>query len=94
MTCPIIIEEHTDISLYPTVVTRREMIRVSVTQNARLTMYSLMGEKVSTYAILHGDTQIEAPGTQGIYLAEVVLESGQRKVARVRNGRSNHLNDS
>ena len=83
MTCPIIIEEHTDISLYPTVVTRREMIRVSVTQNARLTMYSLMGEKVSTYALLHGDTQIEAPGTQGIYLAEVVLESGTRKVIKI-----------
>ena len=83
MTCPIIIEEHTDISLHPTVVTRREMIRVSVTQNARLTMYSLMGEKVSTYAILHGDTQIEAPGTQGIYLAEVVLESGTRKVIKI-----------
>jgi hypothetical protein len=83
MTCPIIIEEHTDISLYPTVVTRKEMIRVSVTQNARLTMYSLMGEKVSTYALLHGDTQIEAPGTQGIYLAEVVLESGTRKVIKI-----------
>ena len=83
MTCPIIIEEHTDISLYPTVVTRREMIRVSITQNARLTMYSLMGEKVSTYALLHGDTQIEAPGTQGIYLAEVVLESGTRKVIKI-----------
>ena len=83
MTCPIIIEEHTDISLYPTVVTRKEMIRVSVTQNARLTMYSLMGEKVSAYTLLHGDTQIEAPGTQGIYLAEVVLESGTRKVIKI-----------
>jgi hypothetical protein len=83
MTCPIIIEEHTDISLYPTVVTRREMIRVSITQNARLTMYSLMGEKVSAYTLLHGDTQIEAPGTQGIYLAEVVLESGTRKVIKI-----------
>ena len=83
MTCPIIIEEHTDISLYPTVVTRREMLHVSVTQNARLTLYSLMGEKVCTYSLNHGDTQIDAPTTLGIYLAEVVLESGKRKVIKI-----------
>ena len=83
MTCPLIITEHTDISLYPTIVTRKQMICVSVTQNAHLTMYSLMGEKVSTYSLVHGDTQISAPSTQGIYLVEVVLESGQRKVIKI-----------
>ena len=83
MTCPIIITEHTDITLYPTIVTRKEMMRVSVTQNALLTMYSMMGEKVSTHSLTHGETQIEAPMTQGIYLAEVVLESGKRKVIKI-----------
>ena len=83
MTCPIIITEHTDITLYPTIVTRKEMMRVSVTQNALLTMYSMMGEKVSTHSLTHGETQIEAPRAQGIYLAEVVLESGKRKVIKI-----------
>ena len=83
MTCPLIITEHTDITMYPTVVSRKEMIHVTVSQNARLNMYSSMGEKVSTYSLIHGDTQIVAPGTQGIYLAEVVLESGKRKVIKI-----------
>ena len=83
MTCPLIVTEHTDITLYPTIVTRRDMLRVHVSQDALITMYSLMGERVSARALIHGDTQIEAPTTQGVYLAEVVLESGLRKVFKI-----------
>jgi hypothetical protein len=43
----------------------------------------MMGEKVSTHSLSHGETQIEAPMAQGIYLAEVVLESGKRKVIKI-----------
>ena len=83
MTCPIIITDQTDITLYPTIVTKREMIRVTVSQNAVLTLYSLMGAKVCTYSLRHGETQITVPGTQGIYFAEVVLDSGKRKVFKI-----------
>ena len=82
MTCPIIITDHTDISVYPTVVSRRGMLHVSVTEDARLTLYSPTGNRISTFSIIHGGTQIAVPATQGIYLAEVVLESGQRKVIK------------
>jgi hypothetical protein len=83
MTCPIIITDQTEITLYPTIVTKREMIRVTVSQNAVLTLYSLMGAKVCTYSLRHGETQITVPGTQGIYFAEVVLDSGKRKVFKI-----------
>ena len=83
MTCPLIVTEHTDITLYPTVVTRKDLIHVNVSQDARLTLYSIMGERHNSYSLLSGDTQINAPGTQGIYLAEIVLESGQRKVIKI-----------
>ncbi|MBP5476653.1 MAG: T9SS type A sorting domain-containing protein, partial [Paludibacteraceae bacterium] len=83
MTCPLIVTEHSEISLYPTVVTRKDLIHVNVSQDARLTLYSIMGERHNSYSLLSGDTQINAPGTQGIYLAEIVLESGQRKVFKI-----------
>ena len=83
MTCPLIVTEHSEISLYPTVVTRKDLIHVNVSQDARLTLYSIMGERHNSYSLLSGDTRINAPGTQGIYLAEIVLESGQRKVFKI-----------
>ena len=83
MTCPLIIEEHTDITLYPTLVSRNGMLRVNVSENARLSMYSHMGEKVNSYNLTHGETQIEAPRTQGIFMAEIVLESGLREIIKI-----------
>ena len=82
MTCPIIIQPFTEENPYPTLVSDRNIIRVSVTQNALLTIYSVMGQKVGSYSLIDGDTQINAPGTKGIYLAEFVFESGQRKVIK------------
>ena len=83
MTCPLIVEEHTEIGVYPTVVPRNNVIHVNVSQDAILTIYTPTGNRFCTYSILSGDTQIKAPGTQGIYLAEIVLESGQRKVVKI-----------
>ena len=82
MTCPIIIQPFTEENPYPTLVSDRNIIHVSVAQNALLTIYSVMGQKVGSYSLIDGDTQINAPGTKGIYLAEFVFESGQRNVIK------------
>ena len=78
----IIIQPFTEENPYPTLVSDRNIIHVSVAQNALLTIYSVMGQKIGTYSLIDGDTQISAPGTMGIYLAEFVFESGQRNVIK------------
>ena len=84
MTCPLIVEDpNIDPTLYPTAVERNNIIHVNVSQNAILNIYTLTGNRFCTHSILSGDTQINAPGTQGIYLAEIVLDSGKRKVIKI-----------
>ena len=84
MTCPLIVEDpNIDPNIYPTAVERNNIIHVNVSQDAILNIYTPTGNRFCSHSILSGDTQINAPGTQGIYLAEIILESGQRKVFKI-----------
>ncbi len=92
LTCPLTIVEQIDSFPYPiedtayinlSIAQEREMLRVSVSQNAVLTIYSLMGERICRHTLVQGDTPVEAPRTPGIYIAEAVSQSGKRKVIKI-----------
>ena len=78
MTCPLIATHHEDISLYPTVVGPRRMLRCHVPQQAEILLYDALGRVVLHDVLPAGETQLQAPGTTGVYIAAIILRNNPK----------------
>ena len=78
MTCPLIAMHHEDISLYPTVVGPRRMLRCHVPQQAEILLYDALGRVVLHDVLPAGETQIPAPGATGVYIAAIILRNNPK----------------
>ena len=83
MTCPITIEKHTDITLYPTIVATAQQLRCSVFLPGQLYLYDSTGKLYKYYSLAQGDNYISAPNVAGIYLAKIVLMTGEEKDVKI-----------
>lgn len=79
MTCPLIATHQEDISLYPTVVGPRRMLRCYVSEEAELILYDALGRVVARYNLPPGETHILAPGVTGAYIACIVTRSDSKE---------------
>jgi hypothetical protein len=78
MTCPLIATRQEDISLYPTLIGPRQMIRCHVSQESELWLYDALGRLVGHSLLPVGDTHITAPGTTGVYVACVITRADNK----------------
>ena len=83
MTCPIIIEKHTDITLYPTIVATAQQIHCNVSLEGQLYLYDSTGKLYMHHSLNQGDNYISAPNVAGIYLAKIVLMTGEEKDVKI-----------
>ena len=83
MTCPIIIEKHTDITLYPTIVATAQQLRCNVSLAGQLYLYDSTGKLCKYNSLAQGDNYISAPNVAGIYLAKIVLMTGEEKDVKI-----------
>lgn len=67
MTCPLIAEQQTELSLYPTVATPRQQIHCYISEPAEMTLYDTMGRQVKQVDLESGENLFEAPVTAGMY---------------------------
>lgn len=79
MTCPLIATHQEDISLYPTVVGPRRMLRCYVSEEAELILYDALGRVFARYNLPPGETHILAPGATGAYIACIVTRSDSKE---------------
>ena len=79
MTCPLIATHQEDISLYPTVVGPRRMLRCYVSEEAELILYDALGRVVARHSLPPGETHILAPGATGVYIACIVTRSDPKE---------------
>ena len=83
MTCPIIIEKHTDITLYPTIVATAQQVRCNVSLAGQLYLYDSTGKLYMHHSLAQGDNYISAPNVAGIYLANIILMTGEEKDVKI-----------
>ena len=79
MTCPLVVTVQTDISLYPTLVGVRQMIRCRVSEKAELLLYDELGRIVAQHTLSVGETAVPAPGAAGVYIARVITKTGNKE---------------
>ena len=75
MTCPLIAEPHTDITLYPTVAAPSQMIRCYTNADAELVLNDAVGHRMMVMDIPAGGKEFAAPLTEGLYLVNIRLLS-------------------
>ena len=83
MTCPIIAVEHTDITLYPTIVNKRMQVRCTVSMKGQMSVYDATGKLCKTMPLTQGDNYFLAPNTAGVYMAKIILLSGEEKNMKI-----------
>ena len=83
MTCPLIATQHTDLTLYPTVVQPNQIIRCTVAEEAEITIYDAMGRAVLKQSLTIGENLINAPSGTGVFTAKVMLSSGNEKTYKL-----------
>ena len=79
MTCPLIAAFQTDISLYPTILNARQMIRCHVSEDAEMWIYDALGRLILHCSLSAGDTSVLAPGATGVYIARVVTKTNKKE---------------
>ena len=83
MTCPLIAQPQTDISLYPTVAGPNQMIFYRSAEKAQIILYNALGRIVSGYELNPGEDSFYAPATAGVYTAKVMLHSGAERIYKL-----------
>ena len=83
MTCPIIAVEHTDITFYPTVVNRLQQVRCFVSMNGQMSLYNATGNLCETMPLTQGDNYFLAPNSAGVYMAKIILLTGEEKNIKI-----------
>jgi hypothetical protein len=81
MTCEIIATPQTEISLYPTLLQPRQIIRLHSSEDVTVWLYDGLGKLLYTNSFVHGDSQFSAPQDHGIYIVKIQQTGEQGKSA-------------
>lgn len=83
-TCPIVVElEEPEVSVEPTLVTKRQPVRCYVSEDADVYVYDALGRMIMNTQILHGETYLTIPAVQGVYLMKVVLQDRKERNVKI-----------
>lgn len=83
MSCPLIAEAREEVTLEPTLVDKQQLLRCRVPIAGELTIYDLMGNISYYSSVMHGDNTIPAPAVGGVYMAKIVLLTGEEKEVKI-----------
>ena len=74
LSCPLIPTPHSDITLYPTIVTEREFVRCYVTQNATMQIFNTIGQLLTQQSLTEGETAIPMTYPDGVYFVKIHID--------------------
>ena len=83
MTCPIIAEEKTDITPFPTIVNIAEMLRSPISQNVEMKLYSVTGLLVAHQSLTSENPEFHAPNQQGNYIVQFTTAEGMMRTYKL-----------
>ena len=83
MSCPITPTNHTDISVYPTVVQPQQQISCQISEPAEIMLYNTTGDLVSQTQVPEGQTYLQAPNATGIYMLKITTNNKQQRDLKI-----------
>lgn len=82
-TCPLKPQYFADIEVEPTILFRNQEVHVRSEVSAYVRVWNSMGMLVDSYRHHGGDSTFRAPSDEGMYLVEVVLSDGIRRIEKI-----------
>ena len=78
MSCPLMIgiKEDSEVTVEPTLITNKQLVRCVVPDAATIYVYDMTGQIVRNDMLLQGETYIQMPYLPGIYMVKVLLKTG------------------
>ena len=78
MSCPLMIgiKEDSEVTVEPTLITNKQLVRCVVPDVATIYVYDMTGQIVRNDILLQGETYIQMPYLPGIYMVKVLLKTG------------------
>ena len=78
MSCPLMIgiKEDSEVTVEPTLITNKQLVRCVVPEAATIYVYDMTGRIVRNDMLLQGETYIQMPYLPGIYMVKVLLKTG------------------
>ena len=78
MSCPLMIgiKEDSEVTVEPTLITNKQLVRCVVPDAATIYVYDMTGRIVRNDMLLQGETYIQMPYLPGIYMVKVLLKTG------------------
>ena len=80
MTCPIIATPQTEISLYPSMLTPRQMIHIHTSQYATIQFFTLTGDLLYSTQQEPGEILLQAPDRTGLYIIQIMYHDNTNRV--------------
>ena len=80
MTCPIIATPQTEISLYPSMLTPRQMIHIHTSQYATIQFFTLTGDLLYSTQQEPGEILVQAPDRTGLYIVQIMYHDNTNRV--------------
>ena len=80
MTCPIIATPQTEISLYPSMLTPRQMIHIHTSQYATIQFFTLTGDLLYSTQQGPGEILLQAPDRTGLYIVQIMYHDNTNRV--------------
>ena len=80
MTCPIIATPQTEISLYPSMLTPRQMIHIHTSQDATIQFFTLTGDLLYSTQQEPGEILLQAPDRTGLYIVQIMYHDNTNRV--------------
>ena len=80
MTCPIIATPQTEISLYPSMLTPRQMIHIHTSQYATIQFFTLTGDLLYSTQQEPGEILLQAPDRTGLYIVQIMYHDNTNRV--------------
>lgn len=83
MSCPIIASEHSDISLYPTIIDKKRIMQCTISEPADIYIYTITGELVEHIKVASGENNIGVPYATGMYIVKIITQSTIRRDIKI-----------
>ncbi len=83
MTCPLVATEQTDITLYPTLLTKGQRVKCYVREDAYFVVYNSIGQVIETGNIDNGWSEISVPQNEGIYVIKIVVSADKERTYKI-----------
>ena len=84
MSCPLVItSEEPEISISPTLVKQHQPVRCYVSKDALVYLYDALGRVMMNMPVACGETYLNMPNIQGVYLMKVFLQDNKERSVKI-----------